>query len=130
VSVPDTDEAYAVPRLAESIIHEAMHLQLTLIESIVPLINSTTQTAFSPWKQSERPVQGLLHALYVFAVISEALNSLVDLVPGIADHAARRCLQIAEEVAVMGDGRGALTDAGVALWDRLTRRVNESASRA
>lgn len=34
VSVPGADERHAELRLAESIIHEAMHLQLTFIESL------------------------------------------------------------------------------------------------
>lgn len=61
VSVPGPDERDAVFRLAESIIHEAMHLQLTLVESVVPLVKTNEAVAFSPWKRSDRPVQGLLH---------------------------------------------------------------------
>jgi hypothetical protein len=132
VSVPSADEPDAVLRLAESIIHEAMHLQLTLIESTVPLVQSTGGLAFSPWKQTARPVQGLLHGLYVFAVIDEALAALAAVAPEARDFANRRRAEIASEVAIIGDGRGGLTSVGVALWDRLiagvgSRRVQHKA---
>jgi HEXXH motif-containing protein len=122
-SVPDADEPHARARLAESIIHEAMHLQLTFIESVVPLVTASPHTAYSPWKQSERPVGGLLHGLYVFAVITEALNVMAVRTPAIAGYATSRSAQIAYEVASMGDGRAGLTDVGVSLWKRLTRQV-------
>jgi HEXXH motif-containing protein len=126
VSVPDADERNAVARLAESIIHEAMHLQLTLIESLVPLISAPNITAFSPWQQSERPVRGVLHGLYVFAVISEALGAFASRTSEIAAYAAVRRAQIAEEVSQMSDGRDALTDVGVSFWERLTSQVLEA----
>ena len=123
VSVPAADERDAVLRLAESIVHEAMHLQLTLVESIVPLVQSTEVSAFSPWKQSARPVQGLLHGLYVFAVIHEALDVLAAADSASRDFANRRRAEIASEVSAIGDARDGLTGIGVALWDRLTASV-------
>lgn len=126
VSVPEADERNAVARLAESIIHEAMHLQLTFIESLLSLVRAPNATAFSPWQQSERPVGGVLHGLYVFAVISDALGVFASRNSEIGDYAAVRRAQIAEEVWQMGDGRDALTDVGVTLWERLTRQVLEA----
>ena len=61
VSVPTPDERDAVIRLAESIVHEAMHLQLSLIEDGCALVTGGEDTAYSPWKQRDRPVQGVLH---------------------------------------------------------------------
>jgi HEXXH motif-containing protein len=123
VSVPGADEPHAVLRLAESVIHEAMHLQLTFIESMVPLVRPTGATAFSPWKQSDRPVQGLVHGLYVFAVIYEALAEFADAVPGSREYAETRRAEIASEVSGMGDARHSLTSDGIALWDQLMSRV-------
>ena len=69
VSVPErrvqTDEL----RVAEAIVHEAMHLQLTLIEQAVPLVGLNGEMFFSPWRGEYRTAQGVLHALYVFRVI-------------------------------------------------------------
>jgi HEXXH motif-containing protein len=124
VSIPAANERHAVLRLAESLIHEAMHLQLTLIESSVPLVRSTSATAFSPWKGGDRPVQGLMHGLYVFAVIHDALGVLMRAAPGTRDYAEARRRDISAEVATMGDARPGLTLEGVGLWDRLVSRFD------
>lgn len=64
-------------RVAESILHEAMHLQLTLFETIVPLVKSdSNETYYSPWRDGERPVQGVLHGLFVFRAIFDLLNAV------------------------------------------------------
>jgi HEXXH motif-containing protein len=123
VSMPEDGERDAVLRLAESIIHEAMHLQLTLVESIVPLVRFTDASAFSPWKQGARPVQGLLHGLYVFAVIHEVLDALAGADPRASDFANRRRAEITDEVSAIGDARDGLTPIGVEVWDRLIASV-------
>ncbi len=68
VSCPLVTESHRVERLAESIAHEALHLQLSLVERFRPLTeeNSTQRMVFSPWKKEHRTVQGLLHGIYVF----------------------------------------------------------------
>jgi HEXXH motif-containing protein len=75
VSIP-SGEPYASLRLAESLLHEAMHLQLTLIEHHQPLVGADFGSGYSPWRQCERPVQGLIHGLYVFTVIQDWLLRL------------------------------------------------------
>jgi HEXXH motif-containing protein len=127
VSIPNTAEPDAVLRLAESLIHEAMHLQLTFIESVVPLVKSTEATAFSPWKGEDRPVQGVVHALYVFAVIREALSTLGVVYPEAASYASRRGAEIADEVEAIGNARPSLTAVGAELWDRLRAQLKVTA---
>ncbi len=57
-------------RVAESILHEAMHLKLTLLESIIPLVEfDIFETFYSPWRGVKRPVRGVLHGLFVFRSI-------------------------------------------------------------
>ena len=63
-------------RLAESIIHECMHLQLTIAETVLPLVEAPEVRFFSPWRQTLRPVTGVLHGLYVFAVVHEFFRVL------------------------------------------------------
>lgn len=75
VSVP-AGERHAELRLAESLLHEGMHLQLTLIERHVSCVGSEAGAAFSPWQQCPRPAQGLLHGLYVFTAIAQWLTAL------------------------------------------------------
>jgi hypothetical protein len=70
-------------RVAESILHEAMHLKLTLIEKHVDLINpNSSETFYSPWRYEQRPIRGVLHGLFVFRSILEMykllLNSLIN----------------------------------------------------
>lgn len=76
VSVPRRRRPDDALRVVESIVHEAMHLQLTLIEQVLPLVRLSGPAYFSPWKGTYRPPQGVLHALYVFRVIDRFLEQL------------------------------------------------------
>lgn len=76
VSVPPPDPRGRL-RLAESIVHESMHLQLSIVEKLVPLFDEPEAMHFSPWQQTRRPISGLLHGLYVFSVIHHFLGMAV-----------------------------------------------------
>lgn len=114
-------------RIAEAIIHETMHLQLSLVEQVVPLVLDNTMARFSPWKQKLRPLSGLIHALYVFRVIDmwlERISASNPVVSGIS----RRREQIAEEIAELdltGTEAG-FTQAGQSLLRRLLRANDSS----
>ncbi|MCD9855775.1 HEXXH motif-containing putative peptide modification protein [Epilithonimonas sp. JDS] len=67
-------------RVAESILHEAMHLKLTLIEKHINLIKpETTETFYSPWRDEQRPVRGVLHGLFVFSAIKLFYENLLQM---------------------------------------------------
>lgn len=75
VSTCEDDSVVSNLRVAESILHEAMHLKLTLIENVVPLIKPDTNSLhYSPWRHEQRPVRGVLHGLFVFRAILEFYN--------------------------------------------------------
>lgn len=76
ISVPKNRIKADSLRVAEAIVHEAMHLQLSLIEKVVPLISSNEQKFYSPWKDEYRDSTGILHALYVFRVIESVYKQL------------------------------------------------------
>ena len=76
ISIPKNRIKTDSLRVAEAIVHEAMHLQLSLIEKIVPLINSNEQKFYSPWKDEYRNSTGILHALYVFKIIESFYENL------------------------------------------------------
>jgi len=97
VSVPEKRIADDRLRVAEAIVHEAMHLQLTLIEGIQPLVNRTEERYFSPWRGEFRNAQGLLHGLYVFRVIAQFLGNIN--VSNYSDpgYVSRRWSEIASE---------------------------------
>ena len=61
-------ERNQVERLAENIAHEALHLKLSLVERVEPLVvdDPDEEPVFSPWKDEWRTVRGLVHAVYVF----------------------------------------------------------------
>lgn len=78
VSIPSRRMENDSLRVAEAILHEAMHLQLTLIENKVPIIVATEKTYFSPWKSENRHPRGVFHAIYVFCVIKQYLCFLIN----------------------------------------------------
>jgi HEXXH motif-containing protein len=93
-------------RLAEGILHECMHLQLTLIEEIVPMVTGARDHHHSPWQRTMRPSQGILHGLYVFRAIQSYYRNLLDIgscSPDERNFLANRIATIAEEVAAIGD---------------------------
>jgi hypothetical protein len=93
-------------RLAEAIVHEAMHLQLSLIEKSVVLCVPSQKRFFSPWREEFRPAQGILHGLYVFTVINHFLRELSfpqDLTGHTLDYVAIRRAEIARQLnAIQG----------------------------
>jgi len=114
-SVP-SGQPQAELRLAESIIHEGMHLQLTLLEARYPLVRSDEETKlFSPWQGVDRPLGGLIHGLYVFTVIDAFLARTSGGAPD--DEQAfidkRRATIAAEMDEVQGlEDQAGLTDCG------------------
>jgi HEXXH motif-containing protein len=86
-------------RLAEAIVHEAMHLNLSLAEGRTSLIADDAQI-YSPWRSTARPSGGVLHGAYVFAVLLrffEDLDRQEGLSPDERRHLAGRRRDILEE---------------------------------
>ena len=95
VSVPPTWSEVAGLRVAEAILHEAMHLQLTLVERVVPLVLPNRGLYYSPWRDEQRNSEGILQALYVFGVIRSFLRAIPVRQPSLAgDHVVSRIEQI------------------------------------
>ena len=122
VSVPRVWSEVAALRVAEAILHEAMHLQLTLIERVVPLVVPQRVMYYSPWRDEQRDSEGILQALYVFVVI----RSFLGLIPvrqssTINDHVADRLAQIDRQIEQARDFRQCdeLTSYGASLVARL-----------
>lgn len=114
-------------RIAEAIVHEAMHLQLSLVEQAVPLVIDSGITRYSPWKQAQRPLSGVIHALYVFRVIDQWLARISSSTFG-TPFVDRRRTQIAaeiEELDLTGCDSGFTSD-GHGLLTRLLRTTDSS----
>ena len=105
VSVPRRRGTNDSLRVIESIVHEAMHLQLTLIERALPLVGDAELVHFSPWKNEYRPTRGLLHALYVFRAIDRFLQVLQEHraeLESERNHIASRRKEICWQIAQIG----------------------------
>lgn len=106
VSVCEKETEVSDLRVAESIVHEAMHLKLTLIERLVPLVDvSSANLYFSPWRNELRPARGVLHGLFVFKVIHDFFKELqLNATHGVEDdYLEFRIEQIKNEISMLDD---------------------------
>jgi HEXXH motif-containing protein len=122
-----SEGAEADLRIAEAIIHESMHLQLSLVEELVPIVMDDRITLYSPWKQATRPLSGVIHALYVFRVIDKWLASISPSDPG-SHFIDRRRAQIADEIKELdlAGCESGLTGEGRKLLSRLLCATDSS----
>lgn len=122
VSVPERGDRVGALRLAESIIHEAMHLHLTHLETAQALVRDVSAQLYSPWRRAHRPLGGVLHGLFVFVCLRAFLGTHGEPTGSLAGHHVRQRLrdidaEIAEiDVAALGAG---LTTEGGAFLARL-----------
>ena len=119
-------------RLAEAIVHEAMHLNLSLFERRIQLIGGDCQL-FSPWRRGPRPAAGVLHGVYVFASLLrffEYLQPQKGLSVEQSDHLMRRCASILEECSQISRNElwNSLTGDGQAIAQRVFETVDRRAS--
>lgn len=125
VGVPDPGTSNITPRIAEGVLHEAMHLQLSLIEQHAPMIHTGYgEKLYSPWRGASRPVGGILHGLYVFRAIQcfmEELASENALASEERAYCARRASSVNREIASVEELREhpALTEDGAMLVSSL-----------
>ena len=122
VSVPPAPSETATLRVAEAILHEAMHLHLTLIAQVVPLVQLRGEMRYSPWRGEERDSEGILQALYVFSVIRSFLTMILMARLGEAgDYVSGRIQRIESQIRRASGFRECdeLTPEGAALVTRL-----------
>jgi len=107
ISLCDEDCLTSDLRVCESILHEAMHLKLTLIEEIVPIVEANSEeTFYSPWRGEDRPVKGVLHGLFVFRAILDFYKVLKEKTGSLfSDEAAAsiRILEIKREIEMLSE---------------------------
>ena len=103
VSCPPTTTRHRVERLAENIVHETLHLQLSLVEHAEPLVVDTPDESrlFSPWKGEPRTVHGLLHGVYVFGNLRYFWRHIADDTTPDATFAERRIEEIDGELVTV-----------------------------
>lgn len=101
ISCPALAENNRAERLAENLVHEALHLQLSLIEGVEPIVieSPDEQTVSSPWREGERSLRGLLHGIYVFGNLRHFWLRLASHSPGVSSFAQRRITVIEREMS-------------------------------
>ena len=101
VSCPLSMELNRVERLAESIVHEALHLQLSLVETAEPLVIDMPgeKRVFSPWRNEWRTVRGLVHGVYVFENLRHFWTCIAKHLAKHSSFAKRRIEKIDRELA-------------------------------
>ena len=104
LSVPDQGSQARIERVVEALVHETMHLQLSLLERRIQFVESNVPgaVAFSPWRNGERNVQGVLHALYVFVIVLRLWRLVVQKSPSGLDRrfGEARVRAISDEVEI------------------------------
>jgi HEXXH motif-containing protein len=128
VSLPLGRDITTPLRVAEAIVHEAMHLQLSFIERVLPLVKLTSHQYYSPWREEFRSAQGLLHGLYVFCVISEFLQAVrSSLKVNVRDHVDNRLLDIRRRVNCVESFQNSadLTEIGAQFIQRMVEGIQQ-----
>lgn len=64
--------------VAASLIHEHMHQKLYLLQNRFQLFKSQETLIYSPWTQTMRPPEGVLHAVYVFLHVAQFWQAMID----------------------------------------------------
>ena len=110
-SLCEEDSVLSNLRVAESILHEVMHLYLTLIENKVPLIKQDANNVyFSPWRDEPRLAKGVLHGLFVFRAILELYKILKKLEPfaNVNEYIECRIIQIEDDLNALKEFAAAI----------------------
>ncbi|MEJ0052129.1 MAG: HEXXH motif-containing putative peptide modification protein [Methylovirgula sp.] len=113
-------------RLAEELVHECMHLQLTLLEAQHILVCASEERLPSPWQGRLRPTRGVLHGFYVFSVLDAFFSRLAAasaVNPIEAAHVRARRHEIGAELDVAANALATsyeLTEDGRILVSELT----------
>jgi HEXXH motif-containing protein len=127
VSVPEKSDDVGALRLAESVIHEAMHLHLTNQECAEPLVAEFRRRMQSPWRTEPRSYQGVLHGLFVFSCLIVYFHRTASIRGSGAEacHREKRIAEIRSEIATLDIARlcTGLTPKGAA-FARLWRRIS------
>lgn len=65
-------------RLAESLLHEAAHTCLNLSLDSAAIHLPEDERWYSPWKGTDRPVHGILHAAFAFSILASFFGRLAN----------------------------------------------------
>jgi HEXXH motif-containing protein len=112
-------------RLAEDLLHEAVHERLHRIERVHPLVAPESPRVYSPWRREWRPLRGLVHGACTFGAgasfFSRALAASGGARPALRLTRARRlwlARRLVEEWDALGEALRILAAARREGWLR------------
>ena len=126
--------------LAEMFIHELSHNKLFLFQETDPLLNSeihgdgwSDESFYSPWRSDQRPLNGILHGLYVFVEVIGFWNSVVnDFNTKDYEHISfKRFYLLVEQVKIAFDvlnKNATFTEHGNELMNSMNQKINQFSS--
>lgn len=87
--------------LLDSLIHEHSHQKLYLLESQIPLYDSSAHIMCypSPWKEGPRPLSGLLHGYFVFAIVGTFWRRVAMGQHQLSRYASRRVEEVSKQLS-------------------------------
>lgn len=71
LSIKSYKENISYLDIADSIIHESRHQKLYLLQREMKFVEDDSIKVYSPWREDPRPPSGLLHAIFVFIMLFE-----------------------------------------------------------
>ena len=104
ISLPRFDDENTVARLIESIVHEVLHLQLSLVERCHPIIQGemATEVMYSPWRNNLRPESGIVHGLFVFTNLEKLWSKVKSIrLEWLSPFAEQRVDEIRKQICVL-----------------------------
>lgn len=79
---------WSLAHFIETIVHETAHIELRLHQWLDPMITNSEQRAPSPLRPDPRPLNGVLHSVFVLSRTTEALQRFADSVEDGVDREA------------------------------------------
>ncbi len=129
ISLPRFDDENAVARLIESIVHEVLHLQLSLVERCRPIIQGemATEVMFSPWRNTLRPESGIVHGLFVFTNLEKLWSKVKSIrLEWLSPFAEQRVDEIRKQICLLNSRNfRTLTHFGERVVSGLVDRIND-----
>lgn len=134
---PDAHYEEEFPHLITQLVHEFFHTKLNIVEKYIAIWNTDGRVPllFSPWKDRNRPIRQVIHALMTFSAGGVALKQTLD-VPRVATSKIeewavdywRENLSYAKDTEKVLMDSGALTKEGELLVKSIVSNFNSSVS--
>lgn len=88
--------------LADTVVHEARHNRLNLLQRRLRLYDNNSELRYwSPWRQTDRHLKGILHGVYAFTGVAHFHGLLLESGASLAPLSIRRIMEETDRVFSM-----------------------------